>query len=338
MKRKLAKLERSKKDEEDLSFSDDDEESSSENESEDMENEVAELHSTRDKTILKERAEALEKKKKLVPYKNKQKLLMLSSRGITTRYRHLMEDIRALLPQHRKEVKHDTKKRLFEINELCEVKSCNGCMFFEVRKKKDLYLWLTRAPNGPSIKFLLSNVHTMDELQLTGNCLLGSRPLLSFTAEFDRIPYLQLCKEMLSLTFGTPRGHPKSKPFIDRILQFYYLDGRIWVRNYQIADETKDDREVKKLEKIGEESFTLHEIGPRFVLTVVKIFDGSFTGRPIYENPKYVSPNEERAEIKREAGMKYIQKKRSERNYDKKIKTLEEKVPVDELSNKRIFS
>ena len=26
----------------------------------------------------------------------------------------------------------------------------------------------------------MSTVHTMDELKLTGNCLLGSRPLLSF--------------------------------------------------------------------------------------------------------------------------------------------------------------
>ena len=35
--------------------------------------------------------------------------------------------------------------------------------------------------------------------------------------------------------FGTPRNHPKSKPFIDRIMGFYYLDDRIWIRNYQVG-------------------------------------------------------------------------------------------------------
>jgi ribosome biogenesis protein BRX1 len=304
----------------------------------DVDNRQARLHSARDESILSERTSREEKKKNIVPYTNKQRVLMLSSRGITTRYRHFMEDLRALIPHHRKEMKHDTKKRLHEINEICEMKSCNGCLFFEIRKKKDLYLWATRAPNGPSVKFLVSNVHTMDELQMTGNCLFGSRPILSFSAEFDTIPYLKLSKELLSLTFGTPRGHPKSKPFIDRVMQFSYLDGRIWCRNFQIADESKDAREIQKAEKLGEETFALSEIGPRFVLTVVKIFEGSFGGRPLFENPKYVSPNEERAERKRELGEKYSSKKKAVKISEEYRKELEEAVPVDELSNRNVFA
>ena len=295
------------------------------------------LLSSRDEAVLRDRARADEAKRSVVPYRNKQRVLMLSSRGITTRYRHFMEDLRALIPHHRKEVKHDDKKRLHEINELCEMKSCNGCLFFEIRKKKDLYLWASRAPNGPSVKFLVSNVHTMDELQMTGNCLVGSRPFLSFSSDFDKIPNLQLAKEVLGRTFGTPRGHPKSMPFVDRVMQFSYLDGRIWVRNYQIADESKDLREIHKAESLGEDTFTLSEIGPRFVLTVIKVFEGSFGGRPLYENPKYVSPNEMRAAVKREMGEKYSSRKKAVKLSEEYKHKLEEKVPVDKLSNRQVF-
>ena len=47
-----------------------------------------------------------------VPYKNKQRVLVFCSRGITARYRHLMEDFRALLPHHKKEA----KVRLFSVH------------------------------------------------------------------------------------------------------------------------------------------------------------------------------------------------------------------------------
>ena len=32
--------------------------------------------------------------------------------------------------------------------------------------------------------------------------------------------------------------------------------------------------------------------GPRFVLNLVRIFEGSFGGATLYENPNYMSPNE----------------------------------------------
>ena len=40
-------------------------------------------------------------------YHNKQRLLVLSSRGITARYRHLLEDLRMLIPHSKKESKLD---------------------------------------------------------------------------------------------------------------------------------------------------------------------------------------------------------------------------------------
>lgn len=43
-------------------------------------------------------------------YQNKQRLLVLSSRGVTARYRHLLEDLRTLLPHSKKECKLDVGK------------------------------------------------------------------------------------------------------------------------------------------------------------------------------------------------------------------------------------
>lgn len=42
------------------------------------------------------------------------------------------------------------------------------------------------------------SVYTMAELKLTGNCLKGSRPLLSFDKAFDVDPHYQLLKELLT--------------------------------------------------------------------------------------------------------------------------------------------
>ena len=46
-------------------------------------------------------------------YHNKQRLLVLSSRGITARYRHLLEDLRTLIPHSKKESKLDVGKFCF---------------------------------------------------------------------------------------------------------------------------------------------------------------------------------------------------------------------------------
>ena len=37
------------------------------------------------------------------------------------------------------------------------LQGCTSVVFFEARKHKDLYLWLARTPDGPSIKFHVVN-------------------------------------------------------------------------------------------------------------------------------------------------------------------------------------
>eukprot|EP00483_Globobulimina_turgida_P005635 UN05645 len=90
--------------------------------------------------------------------------------------RHLMNDLKLLIPHGKNEPKFDNKRDLSMIKEICGEHNCNNCIFFEARRNTDLYLWFSRCPNGPSIKFYVSSVPTMNELRLTGNCLNGSRP------------------------------------------------------------------------------------------------------------------------------------------------------------------
>ena len=131
-------------------------------------------------------------------YSNKQRVLILSSRGITARYRHLMEDLKKLIPHHKKDNKLDAKGDIHVVNEIAELKSCNQILYLETKKNQDLYMYLGKTPLGPSVKFHVANVHTMDELKLTGNCMMGSRPLLNFDSSFDAQPHLQLLKSELN--------------------------------------------------------------------------------------------------------------------------------------------
>lgn len=164
---------------------------------------------------------------------NRQRVLVLCGRGINFRDRHLMKDIKTIMPHHRAENKLERWKTLSVINELGEMKHCNKAMYFEGRHKQDLFMWLSSLPDGPSAKFYVENISTMSELKLTGNCLKGARPLLSFDQQFSKIPHLMLLRELLTQIFGVPNHHPKSQPFVDRVYTFTFLDGRIWFRNYQ---------------------------------------------------------------------------------------------------------
>jgi ribosome biogenesis protein BRX1 len=84
------------------------------------------------------------------------------------------------------------------VNELAELASCNNALFFEARRHQDLYMWASKTPNGPSVRFHVLNSHTMDELKMTGNHLKGSRPIVCFDQQFDDQPHFRLIKELLS--------------------------------------------------------------------------------------------------------------------------------------------
>jgi len=229
-----------------------------------------------------------------------------------------MNDLRILLPHSKKESKLDSKDQLYVINEICDMYNCNNCIFFEVRKQQDLYMWIAKTPNGPSAKFLVNNVHTMSELKLTGNCLQGSRPLLVFDKAFDAEPYLIVIKELFTQVFSSPKAHPKTKPFIDHIFLFSLCDNRIWFRNYQIIEPNDKN-----------EQSSLKEIGPQFVMLLMKIFSNGFCGATLYENPEYLSPNKLRRMQKLEFASKYS--KRIDHNKEKRARQAVNVAPRDEL-------
>jgi ribosome biogenesis protein BRX1 len=159
----------------------------------------------------------------------------------------------------------------------------------------------------------------MEELHFKGNCLKGSRPILSFDSTFDSAPHLRLLKELFLHIFGVPKGARKAKPFIDHVMAFTLADGKVWIRNYEIRETIEASAlstsatssadalpQVKsKSEKGKDTELGLLEIGPRFVLTPIVIQEGSFGGPIIYENKEFVSPNQVRSEMRLKKAGRY---------------------------------
>lgn len=222
---------------------------------------------------------------------------------------------------------------MYQLNELADLYNCNNVFFFEARKGKDLYVWMSKAPNGPTVKMHLQNLHTMEELHFTGNCLKGSRPILSFDANFDSKPHLKVIKELLTHIFGVPKGARKTKPFVDHVMGFTVADGKVWIRCYQINEteagklnsipeangslEKEEEEPVKKGIK-GDTKVSLVEIGPRFVLTPIVILESSFGGPVIFENKEFVSPNQIRRDIRTSRAGKY--NSRTEAGVERRVK------------------
>ncbi|VDM62770.1 unnamed protein product [Angiostrongylus costaricensis] len=243
--------------------------------------------------MLKSTEEKHEKKKRAVLWTNRERVLVICSRGADVRTRHLMNDVKVLLPHAKGDSKLDKQKSLVVINEIAEMKNCT----------KDVYLWMSNIEKGPSIKFLVHNMHTMLEMKMSGNCLKASRPILSFDSRFDEEPHLTLIKHALIQTFSTPNHHPRSQPFFDHVFSFSVTpDLKIWFRNFQIVDET----------------LQLQEIGPRFVLETIRVFAGSFSGAVLYDNPDYESPNAKRRALKLANRGKYIEKQLKKKVADSK--------------------
>lgn len=81
--------------------------------------------------------------------------------------------------------------------------------------------------------------------------------------------------------------------------------------------------------KVDASNATLVEVGPRCALRPIKIFEGSFGGRVLYDNPEFVSPNVVRRLIKQQKAGKYaakVQQKAKRRAHEE-----ENVLPVSEV-------
>lgn len=244
-------------------------------------------------------------------WKNKQRTLVCCSRGVSHSSRHLMTDLLALLPHSKKEAKVEKHTQISSLVELADMHSCSSLLYIESRKHFN-FLWMAGCPEGPSVKFLLQNVHTSQELKLTGNCVKYSRPLLTFGPEFETEQYLQLIQQLITQTFSTPRYHPKSKAFHDHSLHFAVADGKIWVRHYEL---------IKQPDEVA-----LVEIGPRFVLTPVKMLAGILSGKSFFTDTVATIPNKR---------PKPTYEQKMKKKAKKEARTIE--LPKDELANTEVF-
>ncbi|KAL3925899.1 MAG: hypothetical protein SGPRY_003543 [Prymnesium sp.] len=225
----------------------------------------------------------------------KKKLLVLSSRGITATFVELMDNLIKLLPHAKKEPKFDKSAPVSEIAEIAEDRGCRFALYFEARKRQDLYLWMGATEQG-----------------------------------FDSSPQHRVLKQLFTEVFAAPKGHPKSKPFHDHVLQFSWTKGAVLVRHYQIVPPLHDKKK---------EDDSLVEIGPRFTLTPIKIFAGLFGGETIYSNGSYITPNAMRSSRKRKRGEKtvsHVQQKEARRERIN-IKNVD-KMPHDPLNKSAVFA
>jgi ribosome biogenesis protein BRX1 len=194
----------------------------------------------------------------------------------------------------------------------------------------------------------------MEELNFSGNCLKGSRPILSFDAAFEKQAHMRVLKGVLEQVFGVPPNARKMKPFVDHVMGFTVVAGKVWVRCYQIAEtessktKSKDaiDEDTERSTasgKGGDTNLSLVEIGPRFVLTPIVMLEGSFGGPVIYENKEFVSPNQVRSDLRKAKAGRY--NRRAESGVERKVKrrdlglrTGEGTREIDELDERVLFA
>ena len=168
-------------------------------------------------------------------------------------------------------------------------------------------------------------------------------------------------REMLRSVFCVPKRVRGMKPFVDRIIGVFGVDGKIWIRVFEIresertkgkAGEQETDEIDNKAQKNSSSSrknkdgmpdISLIEIGPRFVLTPIVILEGSFGGPVIYENREFVSPNQVRREIRMKKAGRYMSRRAG--HMDRTVKKAElgltsggEKRKKDVLDSRVLFA
>lgn len=72
---------------------------------------------------------------------DRERVMLLCSRGSLVRTRHLLNDLKRMLPHSHGESKYGKNGNIADdLNEMCELSNCSKCMYFESRKGRDVYL------------------------------------------------------------------------------------------------------------------------------------------------------------------------------------------------------
>jgi ribosome biogenesis protein BRX1 len=227
---------------------------------------------------------------------NRQRVLVAMSRGIMKNEKQLAKNWIKLLGHSKTDSKIEKKEVVEQIKDSCNAKSCENLMYFEQRKDQ-LYIWLGKFPNGPTVKLNVPEIVSAENFKFLGNCLRHSRSILSFGSDFHNKPEYSLLKNLFVDIFNLPKEHPKSQPFFDKVISFEVINGLIYIRLYQINKAGFKNENVE-----------LVEVGPRMTLQVIKVFADFMTGDILYSNPDYNAPTKKR-QIREQALKKKISKK-----------------------------
>ena len=162
--------------------------------------------------------------------------LVLSTRGITARHRHLQRDLLKLLPHAKLGAKMGAEQELATLPGMVEEANCDTAVLMDARDPRRLYMWLANCPGGPSAMFQVLNVHTVAELKMERRRAAGARTLLVFDGEFEVGAERKVMKELLSQAFAVPASGPtREHPKVQHTINFSWLDNRIWVRVYRVV-------------------------------------------------------------------------------------------------------
>ena len=170
----LSEISKKQKHEEEGDDEEEDEDENGLNQSDEEQESGSEEEQQEEETRSKKKSKNLnqdskdEQTKKVEKFRNQQRVLVLSSRGTASRHRHLLKDLKSLLPHHKKDAKLDSKEPVRIVNEIAELKNCNTAIYLEVRRKTDCYMWISRTPNGPSARFFVENGDIQDSLFAQG--------------------------------------------------------------------------------------------------------------------------------------------------------------------------
>lgn len=90
--------------------------------------------------------------------------------------------------------------------------------------------------------------------------------------------------------------------------------------------------EKDPLQPSGPPQTSLVEIGPRFVLTPIRIFEGSLGGPTLFANPEFISPAAARASFKKIQGQKYRHRQSAQEEREDRRTRQKEELDEDELA------
>ncbi|KJP89260.1 hypothetical protein AK88_01138 [Plasmodium fragile] len=307
-------------DDEDEDDDDEDEEDDDEQEKEEDDNDERDSHNDgadEDPYMLKD-ATYIQKNEL---WRNRQRVLIVRSPLKKKNCKSFVENLKLLLPHHKTESKWNKKAKKSDLCDISYSRNCNNIIFFDIKKKR-YCLWICKNKTGPSLYFEILDYIPLHSLLFSGNCLLYSRPLLIFSKAFDELEHLKLIKEVFIQVFGTPNYHPLSKPFYDHCYSFVHVNNLIYFRHYQIMPITLADSNNVNKQK-------LVEIGPKFTLHIIRIFEECFKGRVLYENVKYknyVSPQQMRMQKNAHKKMNNLKKKK---NMSKRVKFIRTPIKMD---------